>query len=148
MAIVRTEGFLFKKTVVEHDDGSISKFSGSAKVTQVGNSICVKEEGVFSSESVCFVSRDKDSSQKAGLPDGTLVGSSKSIDIRKADGSTEKFASSVFAVHGLEKNGDQVHVTENGLFGKRIVKTIPADQISSIASSDCNVCRDLNPLYK
>lgn len=142
---VTKRGLLFwKKTVVEHSGGT-SEFSGNAEVIESNGSVCVKEAGLISSETSCFLKQDRASS---GLPDGTLVGRSKSIDVQQADGTSRTYQSGPLSLHSMEKHGEEIVVKKSGLFGDKVVDRVRASSVSNIVSEDCNVCKSLNPLYR
>ena len=144
---VRKEGFwLWKKTIVEHDGGT-SVFSGNARVSENDGSLCVKEEGFINSESTCFLKESSDASPGSSLPNGKLVGRSKSIEVLTTTGESKSYQSGPLSLHSMEKRGDEVIIKKSGLFGDKIVERIPESKVSSIASEDCNVCKAFNPLY-
>lgn len=149
MVKVKTTGFGFwKKTVVEHA-GRTSSFSGSVKVEEKQGATCVTEKGLFSSNSACFLHDDVPGNTGASaLPDGRLVGKSKSIGLITEDGSTLRYNSKPLSINRLEKHGDEVRVISSGIFGEKVVDRMPADKIKAIDSEDCNTCSSLNPLYQ
>lgn len=146
---VRREGMLWwKKTVVEHGGGTTS-FSGSAKVSESDGNVCIKEQGVFASETTCFLKQNSVAvGENTSLPDGKVVGRSKSIEVRTSDGEFRSYRSGPLSLHSMEKNGDEIVVKKSGLFGDKIVDKLSAAEVSSISSEDCNVCKAVNPLYK
>ena len=147
MATISKTGFgWWKKTVVEHA-GKTEVYKGNAKVEYKEGSVCVTESSLLSQNSTCYIEK-KDSSQTSSLPDGTLVGKSKSIKIAKNSGGSMVYDSGIFGVNSMEKSGDTVSIVRNGIFGKRVVDTFKADDIARIESEDCNVCKAVNPVYK
>lgn len=144
---VTTKGWwLFKQTIVEHGGGK-TVFGSGAKITDTEGSLCVKEAGFFHPKSTCFLKGEDSDSQGSSLPDGKVVGRSKEIQIKTADGSCKTYKSSPFSLHSLVKQGDEVIVKKTGFFSEREVERIPASQVSTIISEDCNVCKALNPIY-
>lgn len=148
MANVYKKGFCFwKKTVVEYN-GNIDEYSGNAIVEQNDGSVCVTEKGLIHERSSCYLESNGTSSSKEQFPDGELVSKSKSIAIETSDGDRKVYDSSILAINSMEKSGDQVNIVKNGIFGKEVIDTIDANQISKIESENCNVCKATNPVYK
>lgn len=149
MAIVTTRGIgPWKKTIVEHA-GKTEVFSGNAEVTKHSNgTVCVAEQGFFTSKSACYMDSEKKSPPSGSLPDGTLVGKSKSITIETRSGERKTFESSPLSINSMEKSGNEVKIVKNGIFGSSVVEVIKASDISKIESSDCHVCKSLNPVYQ
>lgn len=148
MTTVTKQGFGFwKKTIVEHN-GKVDVYKGNAEIEQHDGSICITERGIFSENSTCYLQPVEKAYANADLlPDGVLVGKSKSIVVETSNGDQKTFSSGVFAINSMEKRGDKVHVIENGLFGKKTIDVLDATSIQKIASADCNVCKATNPLY-
>jgi len=136
---VKKEGWwIFQETVVEHTGGT-SRFSANAEVMDHGNAVCVTERGVFSDESTCFL---KDPPGMAGqsLPQGEVVGSSKSVTIAKRDGQAQRYDGSPLGPVSVTKQGGDLVV-------KKVARVRESD-VSSVSSEDCDLCRAVNPLYK
>ena len=145
MTKVTKTGFGFwKQTVVEHN-GRTDVYSGSAEVEKKGNSVCVTEKGLFSENSTCYLESSGNSNSGAVLPDGKLVGASKSIAIESTNGERKEYNSGFFSVNSMEKHGNQVQVVQNGIFGKKVIDTFDAKDVGKIESEDCNVCKSTNP---
>ncbi len=146
---ITTTGFgPWRKTVVEHGD-TTTTFSGPVTVEKKDGATCVTDNGVFSSNSTCFIEETSPGTNGAPrLPDGELVGRSKSIEIRKSNGQVARYDSKPLSINRLEKDGDEVRVISKGLFGDKVVDRLPARDLLAINSEDCSVCRRLNPLYK
>lgn len=148
MTTVKKTGFGFwKKTVVEHN-GRTDTYGGNAEVAEKDGSVCVTERGLFTDNSTCYLTSSKDKNSGSSLPDGTLVGKSKNITVENTNGERTTYASGILSINSMEKNGDKVHVVQNGVFGKKIIDTIDAVNINAIDSEDCNVCKSINPYYK
>ncbi|MDH3998539.1 MAG: hypothetical protein OET90_06830 [Desulfuromonadales bacterium] len=147
MATVTKKGIgPWRKTVVEHA-GKTETFSGSAKVTEQNGAVCVTESGIFKSKEVCYLDKSAPSKGSA-LPDGQLVGKSKSISVELNNGEKRVYDSSITSINSMEKSGENVKVVKNGVFGSKVVDTIKANDIANIQSEDCNVCKSMNPIYK
>lgn len=136
----------WRKTIVEHA-GSTDVYSGSATVSNKDGSLCVTEKGLFSENSTCYLDEPASNSSDS-LPNGSLVGKSKSIVVEKQDGSRSEFKSGIMSIQSMEKSGNKVHVKETGLFGTKVTAVLDANDIVKIESEDCNVCKSANPLYK
>jgi hypothetical protein len=132
------------KTVVEAADGR-HVFKGSADVKTSEHSTCVTEKGLFSQHATCFL--HDDASLATGPADGPLVGASKSIEVKAREGGTKRYGSGLTSVNRLERQGEDIVVTSRGLFGDREVDRMKADEVGSITSSDCSLCKSVNPLY-
>ncbi len=146
MANIKKQGFgPWKKTIVEHN-GQQDVYSGNAEVQDHGDTVCVTERGFFTEKSVCYLD-DSSDKKSSTLPDGQLVGKSKSIALQ-THGDTKQYESGILSVNSLEKNGDEIHVVQNGLFGKKVIDKLDANSIEVIESEDCNVCKGINPVYK
>ena len=135
----------FGRTIVEHNGRSMD-FAKSADVTVSPNGVCIEERRLFSTDQTCFLNAGGPS-PTAHLPDGPLVGGSKTIEITRNDGTSRRFDSGVFSVNRLEKHGEEVRVVQRGLLGDRIVARESAGNIRTVTSSDCNICKQVNPLY-
>lgn len=146
---ITTKGFgPWKKTIVEHGE-TTTTFSGSVSIDKKDGATCVTEKGLFSNNSTCFIEEPAAGGVGAThLPDGELVGRSKSIEIRKGDGNVARYDSKPMAINRLEKTGDEVRVISKGLLGEKVVDRLSAQDVVAINSEDCSVCRKLNPLYK
>ena len=143
---VQKVGFWFWKKTIVHHPGGQTTFRGNAEVVDAPGSVCVKEDGFFSSESTCFL-KGEPSTDGAELPDGKIVNRSKTIKVKTSSGE-KVYKSGPFSLFSLEKNGEQIIVKRSGIFGSKIVERIPTVQVLAIAAEDCNVCKSLNPLYK
>ena len=136
----------FGATRVEHN-GRTMEFAKSADVTVSANGVCVEERRLFSTDQTCFLN-DGGSGAMERLPDGPLVGGSKTIEITRNDGTARRFDSGVFSVNRLEKHGEEIRVVQRGLLGDKVVAREQADNVRSVTSSDCNICKAANPLYQ
>lgn len=146
MATVTKTGFGFwKKTVVEHA-GKTDVYKGNAEVEYKDGSVCVTEKSIFASNSSCYI-EEKDSERGSNLPDGNLVGKSKSITVETHSSGAKRYESGIFAVNSMEKHGDKVQIVQNGIFGQKVIDTLDARDVGKIESEDCNVCKTVNPIY-
>lgn len=149
MVQVKKAGISFwKKTIVEHERGT-TVFNGSAKVEVKNGTTCVTENGLFSSAKTCYVEPETADGcgARPSLPDGDLVGRSKSIELVAADGSTKRYDSKLLTINRLVKQGDEVRVISKGVFGEKVIAQMPSRDLRAINSEDCGVCGQLNPLY-
>ena len=104
---IKTTGWwLWKKTVVEHAGGS-STFGGDAQVTESAGSLCVREPGVFTDQTTCFL---KPSGRKAQaeLPDGELAGRSKAVEVTLSSGEVKSFQSTILGVYAARKDSSTI----------------------------------------
>lgn len=147
MANVYKTGFgPWKKTIVEHA-GQQAVHSGSASVETKNGTVCVTDKGVFVDNSTCYLNEESDGGS-GGYANGKLVGSSKEIALKMADGQVKSYQSGIFGVNSLEKSGNTISVVKRGLFGSSVVDQVSADEVQSIKSEDCKVCKGINPLYE
>lgn len=148
MAKVTKKGFGFwKKTIVEHN-GKIDVFKGNAQVKQKGNSVCITEKGLLSENTACYLEKPSNGNTGGALPNGQIVGKSKNIAVENIKGKRKEYKSHILSINSMEKRGDQIQIVQNGLFGKKVIATLNANDVSKIESEDCNVCKSVNPVYK
>ena len=156
MAIIRKTGFgPFGKTIVTAN-GQTRSFAKSADITESSHGLCVTEHRLLGNETTCFIG---DASSKNGGPqslaDGTvvpearrtIVGSSRAVEITRTDGGTRRYESQLLGVNRVEKKGQDIVVMQNGLFGDKEIGRHRASDVAAVKADDCNVCREINPLY-
>jgi hypothetical protein len=143
MAIITKTGFgPFGKTIVTAN-GQTRTFAKSAEVAESSHGLCVTEHRLFGNETTCFIG-DKG---PQSLADGTVVGSSRAVEITRTDGGTRRYESQLLGVNRVEKQGNDIVVMQNGLFGDKEIGRHRASDVAAVKADDCNVCREINPLY-
>ena len=146
MVEVTKKGLIFKKTVVKHAGGT-DTFSGAAKVTRTEAGVCVSDSsGLVSERTRCYLD-PKPSSGQSSLPDGKVVGRSKSVAVQTNDGRTVEHKGSPTRLVSVQKQGSDMVVRETGAGRAREVGRYKADQVASVSSEDCGVCKAVNPYY-
>ena len=148
MATIRKTGFgPFGKTIVTAN-GQTRTFAKSADVTESSHGLCVTEHRLLGNETTCFIG---DASSKNGGPqslaDGTVVGSSRAVEITRTYGGTRRYESQLLGVNRVEKKGQDIVVMQNGLFGDKEIGRHRASDVAAVKADDCKVCREVNPLY-
>ena len=143
MATIRKTGFgPFGKTIVTAN-GQTRSFAKSADITESSHGLCVTEHRLLGNETTCFIG-DKG---PQNLADGTVVGSSRAVEITRTDGGTRRYESQLLGVNRVEKKGNDIVVMQNGLFGDKEIGRHRASDVAAVKADDCNVCREINPLY-
>ena len=143
MATIRKTGFgPFGKTIVTAN-GQTRTFAKNADITESSHGLCVTEHRLLGNETTCFIG---DKGPQA-LVDGTVVGSSRAVEITRTDGGTRRYESQLLGVNRVEKQGQDIVVVQRRLFGDKEVGRHKASDVAAVTSDECNVCREVNPLY-
>ena len=144
MAIITKTGFgPFGRTIVEAN-GQTRSFAKSAEINEGAHGLCVTEPRLLGNETTCFLG---DRGGVGGPGDRTLVDSSKSVEITRTDGSTRRYESQILGVNRVERRGQDIVVVQRGLFGDKEIGRHKASDVATVKSDECNVCREVNPLY-
>ena len=143
MATIRKTGFgPFGRTIVEVN-GQTRSFAKNADVAESNFGPCVTEHRLLGNETTCFMG---DKGPQA-LADGTVVGSSRAVEITRTDGGTRRYESHILGVNRVEKHGNDIVVMRSGLLGDKEIGRHKASDVAAVKSDECNVCREINPLY-
>ena len=144
MAIITKTGFgPFGRTIVEAN-GQTRSFAKSAEINESTHGLCVTEQRFLGNETTCFVG---DRSGVGGPGDRTLVDSSRSVEITRTDGATRRYESQILGVNRVERSGQDIVVVQRGLFGEKEIGRHKASEVATVKSDECNICREVNPLY-
>ena len=144
MAIITKTGFgPFGRTIVEAN-GQTRSFAKSAEINESTHGLCVTEQRFLGNETTCFVG---DRSGVGGPGDRTLVDSSRSVEITRTDGGTRRYESQILGVNRVERRAEDIVVVQRGLFGEKEIGRHKASEVATVKSDECNICREVNPLY-
>jgi len=144
---VQREGILFKKTTVHHNGGE-TVYHGDVEVTIGESGTCVKERGFFTDTETCYLNDPPKGDGGSRLPDGEIVGSSKSVILTGKNGEVQEIAGTAFSPVSIRKEAGELVVEGAGFFGRKELARVPASEVAGVTSEDCSLCRAVNPLYK